>query len=277
MDLTRRMWALFESIHTITYSTPESQGTFEAVGLHGYWRGYFASRVAPMGAASAPLVVATLFFFAPSKVEQFVPEVWQRVTPEQALRARSEGATAALKRLTADLPVDRVTEAADILTEAASRLETAGRVLGAANAAIPVPDEPLPRIWQATTTLREHRLGGHIAAWVAAGVDGCEGHVFRAAYDLHRRVLQARRGWDDEEWEAATKRMIESGWLDSEGAPTEWGLARYEEIEVATNRAAASAWAGFDPERLEAVLTPLARICRAEMPAENPIGLPHKL
>jgi hypothetical protein len=207
-------------------------------------------------------------------VARALPDVWQRAAPADVLRARSAGATAALTRITADLPSAEIAEAADRLTEAAARLDHAGRVLGAANAALPVPRDPLPRLWQAATTLREHRGDGHVAALVAAGLGGCEVLVWRAGYDLSREVLQPNRGWSDQEWEAATRRLRERGWLDGAGRPTETGVAGFQQIEAATDRACGHAWTGAGTERLRDLLTPLARLCRAGFPAPNPIGLP---
>jgi hypothetical protein len=274
VEIARQMWALYEPVHAVSYFTAEAREAFEAAGLRGYWRGYFAGRAAPLGPVSAAPVTATFFNFAPGMVERALPDVWQRATPEQALQARVAGATTALRRLTAGMPAGSLAEAADLLTEVAGRLNHSGRVLGAANAALPAPDEPLPRLWQAATTLREHRGDGHVATLVAAGLDGCEVLAWRTSYDLRREVLQPIRGWSDEEWDAATGNLIAKGWLDTEGKPTEAGLARHQEIEATTDRIAATAWAGVDRERLHDLLEPIARVCRNADPGLNPIGLP---
>ena len=281
MDVARRMWTLFEPVHSVVYFAPEARATFEAAGLRGFWRGYFAGRAAPLGPVEAAPVVAAFFSFAPGMVARAVPDVWQRAAPAEALRARSAAATAALSRITASLPAaasgevaDRLTEAADRLTEAAGRLDHAGRVLGAANGALPAPEDPLARLWQAATTLREHRGDGHVAALVAAGLGGCEVLAWRAATDLSREVLQPNRGWTDDEWEAATRRLRARGWLDGAGRPTDAGVAGYREIEAATDRACAHAWTDADVERLHTLLSPLAKTCYHEVPALNPIGLP---
>jgi hypothetical protein len=274
MDNARLMWTMFEPIHAVTYFSPEARASFEAAGLRGFWRGYFAGRAAPLGPVDAAPVVASFFNFAPAMVTRAVPDVWQRAKPDDVLRARVAGADAALARLTADQPADAVAEAADLLESAAANLEYAGRMLGAANAALPPPDGPRARLWQAATTLREHRGDGHVAALVAAGLGACEVLAWRSAYDLSRDVLQPARGWTDEEWEAADARLVERGWLDAEGRPTETGIAAHRDIEAATDRAAAAAWRAIDFERLRTVLAPIAQACRAALPAVNPIGLP---
>ncbi|NJC73607.1 hypothetical protein HC031_28345 [Planosporangium thailandense] len=274
MNVARRMWTLYEPVHAITYFTPEPLAAFQAAGLRGFWRGYFAGRAAPLGPVDAGPVVASFYNFAPAMVERALPDVWQRATPEAVLRARADGATAALARLLADQPAGAIAEAAELLADAARRVEPAGRVLGAANAALPVPDEPLTRLWQAATTLREHRGDGHVAALVAAGVGPCEVLVWRSAYDMSREVLQPIRGWTDAEWDDAARRLTERGWLDAEGRPTDTALAAHRDIEAATDRAAAGPWESVDVERLSDLLTPIAATCRAALPAETPIGLP---
>jgi hypothetical protein len=274
MNDARLMWTLYEPVHAITYFTPESLASFQAAGLKGFWRGYFGGRAAPLGPVGAAPVVASFFSFAPGMVARALPDVWQRATPEQALRARVEGATAALARLLVDQPVEVVAEAADLLATAAAHLEPGGRVLGAANLALPVPEEPMARLWQAATTLREHRGDGHVASVVAAGLNGREIVVWRSAFDMSREAIQPARGWTDEEWDATTRHLIDLGWLDTDGRPTDAAIAAHREIESATDRAAAGRWEAVDVDRLRTLLTPIAAACRTALPAVNPIGLP---
>lgn len=274
VETSRLMWSLFEPIHDVTYFTPEARQSFESANLRGYWRGYFAGRAAPLGPVGAEPVTAAFYNFAPTMVQRALPDVWQRATPEAALEARSAGAVAALARLTAHVPADAVTRAADLLAEAAGRLDHAGRPLGAANADLPVPDEPLARLWQASSTLREHRGDGHVMALRQAGLSGLEVLAFRCAHDLDRDFMQPNRGWTDEEWSAATHRLIEGGWLDETGMPTPSGVSRLHDIEAETERLAGPAWTGVDPDRMWDALFPLSEPCRAVLPAANPVGLP---
>jgi hypothetical protein len=274
VEIPRLMWTLFEPIHSVVYYAPEGRQGLEAAGLRGFWRGYFAGRAAPLGPVVAAPVTAAFFSFAPGMVARALPQVWQLATPEQVLEARSAGAAAALARLAGGLPGQVVAEVADRLAEVAGRVDTAGRVLGAANAALPTPQDPWGRVWQAATTLREHRGDGHTVALVAAGLGGCEVLAWRAAHDLVREALQPFRGWEDREWEAATGRLVERGWLDAAGRPTQTGMDRFREVEAVTDRLAARPWAGVDTDRLRELLTPIAGACREAIPAVNPIGLP---
>jgi len=54
----RRMWQLLETIHAVVYFAPEVLDAYTAVGLKGFWMGYFAGRSAPLGAASPEVVTA---------------------------------------------------------------------------------------------------------------------------------------------------------------------------------------------------------------------------
>jgi len=274
-NVARRMWALFEPIHAVTYFAPRSRAAFEAVGLRGFWRGYFAGRAAPLGAIGPAPVVAAFFGFAPDFVARAIPDVWQRAAPEAALAARLRGAVDVLVAATQST-VDDLGEALDLLSRATDGLDHAGRVLAAANAALPEPDEPLARLWQATTLLREHRGDGHVAALVGAGLTGCESLVLRAGLDLPKELLQPARGWTDEQWRAAVERLGERGWLTADGRATAEGAAAYQAVEDTTDRCAAGPWealgsAGTD--RLARLLAPLSLACRAGLPQPNPIGL----
>jgi hypothetical protein len=295
----RSMWTLFEPIHAVTYFAPEARAAFEGAGLRGFWRGYFAGRAAPLGPAGAPVVTASFFNFAPAFVARAIPAVWDLITPEDALRTRLAGADAALRGLLAGREAEAKV-AADLLWQAIGELDFSGRVLAAANAALPMPNgastggEPpggessgggssdggspaLARLWQAATLLREHRGDGHFAALAAADIDGCEAVALRCCMDLRREDIQPVRGWTDEQWDNALAGLADRGWVGADGQLTNAGQAVHDAVEDATDRAAARAWARFGAgaaAELAGVLTPLAKACAAVVPYPSPIGVP---
>lgn len=273
----RAMWALFEPIHAVTYFSPDARSAFEEAGLRGFWRGYFAGRAAPLGRVPAAPVVGAFFSFAPAFVARALPDVWDRADPQRALEARQAGAVAALTRVSHVVSPYELAEAVRLMEAAVGALDPAGRVLGAANAALPTPEPLLARLWQAATTLREHRGDGHVAALVVAGLTGCEALAVRAGHDLPRELLQAARGWSDEQWDAAVARLVTRGWLDGDGRVTMKGVTGYEKVETETDALAAVPWNAIGSTataRLTALLGPLSAACRAELPSPNPIGLP---
>src|SRR3712207_9064640 len=58
-----------------------------------------------------------------------------------------------------------------------------GRPMYPALRTLPVPAEPVARLFHAASLLREHRGDGHITALMAEGIGGLEAHVL-AALDL---------------------------------------------------------------------------------------------
>ncbi len=268
------MWTLFEPLHAVTYFAPEGRTAFEAAGLRGFWRGYFASRSAPLGPAPAAVTVALFANFAPRMVERAIPSIWELASPEVALAARLEGSVAALDRL---LDGADVGEAAALLQSVAAAAPTSGRALGAANAALPWPTEPLAVLWQAATVLRELRGDGHVLAQLAVGLDGLSTMVLRSGHDLAREALQPHRGWTDEEWADAGESLAARGLLGPDGRITSTGLDLLERAEALTDELAQEPWtlAGSDMAlRFAELAEPLARAARAVLPDVNPIGLP---
>jgi hypothetical protein len=290
--MARSMWTLFEPIHAVTYFTAEARSAYEQAGLRGFWRGYFAGRAAPLGvtgAGGAAVVAASFFNFAPAFVARAIPGVWELITPEEALRVRLAGAAEGLGRLLAGQEA-KAAAAADLLWRAIGELDSSGRVLAAANAALPVPPGEdaaassaasaaagLGRLWQAATLLREHRGDGHFAALAAADIDGCEAVVLRCCLDLRREDMQPVRGWTDDAWDGALSRLAARGWVGADGTLTSAGREAHAAVEDATDRAASRPWARLGPEataEIAAALTPLARACAAALPYPSPIGVP---
>ncbi|OHV34312.1 hypothetical protein CC117_21685 [Parafrankia colletiae] len=284
--VARRMWQLFEPVHAVSYFAPACAAAFEGAGLRGFWRGYFAGRSAPLGPVGAAPVVGCFFGFAPAMVARALPDIWTRITPAEALTARLDGAREALVPLLAQTRPGELVELAGVLRAAAERAPVAGRVLAAANAALPWPQDPIGVLWQATTILREHRGDGHVAALVTAGLDGAETAVWRAslggvgsggAGGVSREDLQRARGWSDAAWVDAAGRLRARGWLDDTGRPTEASRSALHAVEETTDRAAASVWEPLGPDEIErcvALLAPVARRAAALLRWPNPIGVP---
>ncbi len=177
----RRLHQLVEPIHVVTYFADEPTDALMALGLRNVWDGYFAGRAAPLGRVPAEVVHAIFYNFADGEVARHIPRVWDTATPEAALAAREQGSVAALRRILGDLAAaPGLARAADLATRAATSAPTEGRIMYAALRALPVPEEPVARLWHAATLLREHRGDGHIAALVAAGIGGTEAHVLHA-------------------------------------------------------------------------------------------------
>jgi hypothetical protein len=277
----RRLWALAEPFHALTYFAQECRDAAERAGLHGFWNGYFAMRAAPLGPVGPEVVTAVFYNFAPGFVARRVPGVWADVSPAAALDARLAGVDAAVRRvLGEDWPASaEAAEAADLAATAAAAVDLPGRPLAAANRGVAVPDAPHLRLWQSLTTLREHRGDGHSVALAQREVDGVMAHVLAAAAGRSdREWLMRARGWDDAAWDDAVARLAERRWL-AEGELTAEGLARVAAIEADTDRLALRPWRALGDapcDRLAELLTPVRRavVAAGDWPAGNPIGVP---
>ncbi|HEY3724412.1 MAG TPA: hypothetical protein VGN59_13760 [Acidimicrobiia bacterium] len=273
------MWVQTEPIHALTYFAPESHEAFEAAGLRGFWRGYFAGRAAPLGPAPAGLVTATFFGFRPDFVARAVPAVWAQLSPAEAVRTRLAGIDAATRRVLGhEIPRDAALDAADEVRRAVEAAPVGDRPLYGANAALPWPTDAYPALWHAATLLREHRGDGHVGALVAAGVDPTEAHLLRIVDDgLPLDSIRPYRGWSDEDWSAATARLLDRGWIDDQGHATMAGSATRAGIERETDRLSADLTARIDDlDAVMAVLTAAtAAVRKADaVPYPNPIGVP---
>jgi len=264
----RTLWAAVEPLHAVVYFTPEPVAAAKEAGLRGWWMGYFAGRLAPLGPIGAAPATSMLFGFAPAMVARALPDAWSFAAPEDVVRTRPAAAEVALTRV---LPPGDYAELAELLEDAVSGCSFDGRPLAAGWAGVPRPPSVLGRIWLAATVLREHRGDGHVLAAVHAGLSGLETtltHVATGA--LGREDVQPHRGWTDAEWESARDSLRDKGLLDDAGL-TEAGVQLRREIEEATDRLAAD-----PPERLVELAAPLSRrvFDAGAVPVPNPIGVP---
>ncbi len=277
----RRLWALGEPFHGLTYFAAEARTAAEDAGIRGFWSAYFAMRAAPLGPAGPEVVTATFFGFAPAFVRRWVPAVWETVSPADALAARLAGVDAAVRRVLGEEWPDsaEAAEAASLAGAAAAAVDLPGRPLAAANTGVPVPDRPHLALWQALTTLREHRGDGHLAALVQRDISGLAANVLAvAAGRTDREWLLKARGWTEDEWEDAAAALAGRGWLDG-GELTAEGLAMVTAVEADTDRLALRPWQALgDPgcDRLGALLAPVRRavVAAGDWPTGNPIGAP---
>jgi len=283
--LARSLWRRVEIVHAVTYFAPESHAAYEALGLVGYWMGYFAGRAAAMGEVGPGVVEATFFNFSPRVVRRAVPDCWARTTPAAALAARHEAVDAALRRVLGDdvATRDDVVAAAQLtrpLAEAA-REELSGRPLFAGHADQPWPDDDAGahmQFWWAATLLREHRGDGHIAALVDAEVGACDALVLHAATGVvPREALQGSRKWTDDEWTASVEGLAARGWVDADGSFTEEGRAARDAIEDRTDVLALGPLRAVGADVATAAMDaaqPLARavLVANAVPAITPVG-----
>jgi len=264
-DTARRLHRLVEPIHLVTYFADEPDDALLALGLRNTWDAYFAGRAAPLGRVPAEVVHAVFYNFAAGEVARHIPRVWDITTPEKALAAREQGSAAALRRILGDLAdTSVVARAAELATRAATSAPTEGRVMYAALRALPVPEEPVARLWHAATLLREHRGDGHIATLVTAGIGGTEAHVLHA---LSEGIPPEKFGrvhhLPVHRLAAVVDGMRVRGLIDGSGSLSDAGRGTKERIESITDDLAAAAYSSLKPSERDGLIADLEPISEA--------------
>ena len=263
-----------EAVHAVGYFAADSREAYKAIGLRGFWMGYFASRSAALGSASPELVTALFFGFSPGMVRRALPDAWQRATPAEVLVSREDLAVRTLTPLLPDMALEPL---ANRLAGISSGLDLAGRPLAAEHVTVAGAGSPVARIWRAATVLQEYRGDGHVAAVVAAGLDGVEANASHAATGALPAEQRTHRGWSEDEWAAGLKRLRVRGWLDGDGTLTAAGMVGREAIERATDDAAARAFAGLSQVYVDELTADLMRLASGPVargvPYPNAMGV----
>jgi hypothetical protein len=267
--VARRLFDLTEPIALVNFFAAEPDESMAALGFSNDWDGYFAGRSAPLGHVPAEVVHAAFYSFADGEVARHIPKVWETTTPRAAHTAREQGCVAALRRILGDLVGSPgLASAAELLVKASTSAPTEGRVMYAALRALPIPAEPLARLWHAANMLREHRGDGHIVALMSEGIGGTEAHVLSAldmgihppqSFGRIHHLPQARLA-------AVMNGLRDRGLVDASDHFTDAGRATKDRIEALTDALAEAPYDGLEPPELQHLiesLEPISRTLRA--------------
>jgi|SRR5579875_3982998 len=263
--MARRMFELTEPIGLIPYSADEPNETMYALGFTDYWDTYFAGRAAPLGLVPAEVVDALFYNFAPGEVARHIPKVWRTTTPEAALAARLAGCTTALRQILGGLvSAPSFTRAVELLTKAATSAPFEGRPMYAALRAIPLPDDPVTRLFHAASLLREHRGDGHITALMAEGIGGLEAHAVHAlAVGIPAEKFGRIHHLPAAQLAAVVGGLRDRDLIADDGWLSERGRTTKQRIESLTDDLAAAPYEALSPDELDelmAALEPLASV-----------------
>ena len=134
----------------------------------------------------------------------------------------------------------------------------------AALRALPMPDEPVARLWHAANMLREHRGDGHIAALVTERIGGTESHVLNAlASGIYPAESFGRiHHLPEAHLAEVMDGLRDRGLLDASGHFTDAGRATKGRIESLTDALAEAPYEGLQPlelDQLIALLEPISR------------------
>jgi len=263
--MARRMFELVEPIGVIPYSADEPNEAMFALGFTNFWDTYFAGRAAPLGLATAEVVDALFYNFAPGEVARHIPKVWRTTTPEAAIAARQMGCANALRRILGDRVEDPdFVRAADLLTKAGTSAPIEGRPMYAALRALPIPDNVVVRLFHAASLLREHRGDGHIAALMVENVVRLESHVLLALdMDMPAEKFGRIHHLPAAQIAAVIDGMRDRGLIGDDGWLTDEGRAVKQRVESLTDDLAAKPYESLVPDELDeliAALEPLAAL-----------------
>lgn len=257
----RRCHSFLNALHSMVFFASESTQEFAQLGVTERPAANFAARAAALGPVGPGVVTAAYNSYKYEFVAQYMPKLWDTVTPAQAIAARYRAADGALRRVLGEEAVTskEMAEAAELALRAAEACDRHGRVMYAAHADVPVPDAPHLRLWHAATLLREHRGDGHIAALVGAGLTGLDAQVTHTATGkgMAPKWVTATRGWTAEDWSAAVQGLRVRGLIDDAGELTAEGTALRERLEDDTDHLDRAPYEHLGPEAV-ARLTDLA-------------------
>ncbi|MGA8112820.1 MAG: MarR family transcriptional regulator [Actinocatenispora sp.] len=271
----RRMFELLEPICLVTFLADECNEELAALGHRTYWDGYFASRAAPLGRVPAQVVHAAFYNFADGEAARHIPSAWETIPPEASLAARERGSAASVRRILGDELADSpgLERAADLTTKAATSAPTAGRVMYAGLRSLPVPSDPVTRLWHSANMLREHRGDGHIAALVGERIGGTESHVLSALeMGIHPPESFGRiHHLPKKRLAAVMDGLRERGLVDTDGRFTDAGRQAKQRIEARTDELAAAPYDALTPAEIDELVAELEPITATLVAAGIPM------
>jgi hypothetical protein len=233
-------------------------------------------------------VTAAFYNFEPAMVAQAIPSCWEVVDPGELAVIRADAGARAIAEYTVPAGTGGLEKVLPLLRRAAGAVPIAGHPLAAPNQALwPALEGQVSRehrvlaeVWQACTTLREHRGDGHVAALVSHGLSGLEAHLLVVgSEDVPVETLRDNRGWSEAQWLDALTHLVARGLLQSDGVATPAGQARRHDVEALTDDLAEIPLAVLSNGERAGLFAALRQCAEAIQrsglyPFPNPMGLP---
>jgi hypothetical protein len=237
----RRMFELLEPICLVSFLADECNEELAALGHRTYWDGYFASRAAPLGRVPAQVVHAAFYNFADGEAARHIPSAWETIPPEASVAARTRGSAASLRRILGDELAGSpgLVRAADLTAKAATSAPTEGRVMYAGMRTLPVPSDPVTRLW--------HSTAAHVLSALDMGIHPPES--FGRIHHLPKQRLAA-----------VMAGLRERGLVDTDGRFTDAGRETKQRIEAHTDELAAAPYDALSPAELAELVAELEPI-----------------
>jgi hypothetical protein len=127
---------------------------------------------------------------------------------------------------------------------------------------LPVPSDPVARLWHSATMLREHRGDGHVAALLSERIGGTEAHVLSALeYGIYPAESFGRiHHLPKKRLAAVMAGLRERGLVDTDGRFTDAGRETKERIEALTDELGAAPYDALSPAEFDELLAELEPI-----------------
>lgn len=254
LKTVERLHTLITRLHVPVYFAKEAAEEYEKEGVRG-WSGYFGSRTAAMGELPTEAVIATFYNFSPDVVKPAMADLWATTTAEAMQLARFRLMATIFDDIGRDaLSPDPavIAEATSMLEAVVDRLDWGGRVMAAGNyearktlARSDFAEDPMLRLWQLATIVREWRGDAHIAVLTTEPLSPVECTVVSWALTGAQQVKDSR-GWAEPEWDAAIAGLIDRGWMSDETSMSDHGKQQRAAVETRTNELAKAMWTNLD-------------------------------
>ncbi|MEJ2889139.1 SCO6745 family protein [Actinomycetospora aeridis] len=232
----RRLRDAIEPLAMVTVWSDPAADESAAAGLD-FLGGYVGGRASALGDVPGTVVAAAFAVFEPGLVGGLWDQARTSCPVADLAAMRERAGAAALRSVLDDVDEAGIDAVAATLRAALAPADLMGRPLVAGMTARQWPQDVHGRLWHATTLVREHRGDSHVAACVAAGLDGIEANILtelRVGFALLEYT--ATRGWPQEAMDAAIARLRGRGLLDGEALSAAGRRAR-DGIEEATDAA----------------------------------------
>jgi hypothetical protein len=229
----RRLRDAIEPIATICFWSEPAYEAYAALGLD-FLQGYVYGRGCVLGDAEPAVVAAAFGVFEPGLVGDLFRSGRAACSVGEVRAAKEQGAVSALKECLGE--PEELAEVVAALRRAVDAADPTGRALHAGWSSLTWPEDLAGQLWHACSVLREHRGDGHLAALVAAGIDGVQANELTELWvGWDPMTYTGSRAWTPEAMSAGTGTLEERGWV-ADGRLTPAGVQAREALEEATDR-----------------------------------------
>ncbi|MBD8870686.1 SCO6745 family protein [Nocardioides donggukensis] len=233
----RRLRDAIEPLATICFWSEPVYDEYAALGLD-FLQGYVYGRGCVLGDVEPSVAAAAFGVFEPGLVADLFRSGRATCGVAEVRGAKERGAVAALRECLGE--PDDLAEVVAVLRRATEAADPTGRALHAGLTALPWPEDLVGQLWHACSIPREHRGDGHLAALVAAGLDGVQANQLTELWvGWDPLSYTGSRAWSPEAMSAGTGSLEQRGWVD-DGRLTDAGRRLREDLEEATDRASSA-------------------------------------